>query len=230
MTNDLQLNPYEEINEENVDALNNGAELSLIPERFTITNDVKAEWALNKIKDTNNELDRLSGVCQTQIDIYSEKKEYYQQQKSRKTSFLRGLLGAYFDKVPHKNTKTSEKYSLPSGTLTRKRTAPTYNRDDEEILGFLGAENVTEFIETTPKLAWSEFKKQVEIRDVFIDENGKILENVHVNIDGFICYDCTPNVPLLDATVVKNAAIFEGKIVDGLKIIPNPDVFEVKTI
>ncbi|MEA3272456.1 MAG: host-nuclease inhibitor Gam family protein [Patescibacteria group bacterium] len=178
-------NPYELMDSEDIEILSEHPAEDQLHDKFRVNTDQKAEWVLNKIKERHEEYDRLAKACQEQSDFYSLKKNWYLDQAQKETSYFKGLLSDYFEKVPHKKTKTQKKYSLPSGDLIRKKQNPEYIRDDEQILGFLGENNLVEFIKNKPQVNWVDLKAQIEIKEsqgnkqtAFLD--GKMIDGLNI--------------------------------------------------
>jgi hypothetical protein len=116
---------------------------------FSITDDNLADWAVGKIAGEKAEFDRLVSVCEFKIQLYEEKMRKYRERFENKTSYLRHKLMEYFDKVPHKATKTQETYKLPSGTLKRKLEKQDYAHDDEKLIIWL-KQNMPDLITEKP--------------------------------------------------------------------------------
>jgi len=151
-------------------------DINTYEEGFKIDSDSLAEWALNKIKDAEAERDRLNAVSSEKIAFYTNNIEDNNRRCEHETSFLKGCLRAYFESVPHKETKTQETYKLPSGTLTWKKPKMDYERNDEELLKYM-KETHPEFVVTKESIDWAEFKKNIAVIDgTAVDtENGVVI-------------------------------------------------------
>ena len=89
------------------------------------------------------------------------------------------MLQHYFDTVPHKITKTTESYPLPSGKLVFKAQAPEYERDEEKVIEWLKQTNGTEFIKVKESLDWAGLKKTVTVlEDKVITEDGEVVPGI----------------------------------------------------
>lgn len=139
---------------------------------FEIDNDSKAEWALNKLKELRCEHDRLVKVCQDMILHYQGKIAEYDQKLKENEKYFIALLNQYFESVPHKEIKTLEKYTLPSGDLILKKPQIKILRpDDESFLPWIKI-NAPRFIEFKEFIKWGEFKKTL-----IIDEEQGVVIN-----------------------------------------------------
>lgn len=123
--------------------------------RFTVDDDQKAEWCLDKIREANDEkekwtafyMDRLKKICD---------------QCDAKIAFMQEKLKPYFAMVPHKVTKTQESYALPSGKLVLKEQKPEWVHDDAQLLPWVKA-NLPEMIRTKESVDWAELKKELTV-------------------------------------------------------------------
>lgn len=146
-------------------------------QRFVIDDDGKANWAVQKIKEAQAEIENWK-------QYYAEALEKIEKRQQGRISYLMYLLRKYFDSVPHKNTKTQASYQLPSGNLVMKHPGPKYEVDDEALIGWLKKNNLTDFIktETKEKPLWGELKKTVTVAgETVVTEDGEIVPGVIVN-------------------------------------------------
>lgn len=123
-------------------------------ERWHIENDQDADWAVRKIRDAKAELDRWRRY-------YTGLIEKVENDTERTVNFFTGKLQEYFSTVPHKETKTTEKYPLPSGELILKKPKAVWNHDDETLLDWMKKNGFSEFVKVTEKPDWAGFKKRL---------------------------------------------------------------------
>jgi hypothetical protein len=131
---------------------------------FIIDNDQKADWAVRKIMETEN-------AAKMWKEYYKKQSDRVEQTTQQRIAYFTALLESYFDTVPHKATKTSEKYKLPSGVLVRKAQAPEYERDDAQIIAWC-TENAPSCVENVPKLKWTALK------GLFVENNGQAIDEI----------------------------------------------------
>jgi len=148
-----------------------------VDEAFIIDNDVKAEWALNKIRERAAERDRIVSASQGVIDTYQAIIDKENKGADEAIAFMEGLLLRYFGTVEHKATKTQETYRLPTGRLKMKLATETMEPDKEELMKVY-----PDFVEQKPSLQWGELKKRLQIVDgkVIDTETGEIVQDVTV--------------------------------------------------
>lgn len=123
-------------------------------EKWTIEDDQAAEWAVKKIKEARAEAVRWR-------QYYSEMILKAEESAKRTEDFLTEKLRKYFNKVPHKETKTTEKYPLPSGDLILRKPKTVWNHDDDTLLEWLKENGFSEFVKVTEKPDWAGFKKRL---------------------------------------------------------------------
>ena len=146
---------------------------------FNIADDAVADWAVRKIAEEKAENARLHAIAQDQIDRISEKLAVADKRLESRTAFLTEKLSEFFMLVPHKETKTTAKYQLLSGTLVYTKPKQTYEKDDEKLLAYL-KKNAREYVKVEEKPALGEFKKVITVIDgtVINTETGEVVEGV----------------------------------------------------
>ena len=132
---------------------------------FRINNDSKASWALKILKSEAEETDRLIAIADAQIAELEEKKKKLEDQRERKSGYLKMLLSQYFDTVPHKETKTQESYKLLDGSLVWKKPTQKMVPDRDKLLAYVKANNMPEFVKVKEEVDWAAYKKECEISD-----------------------------------------------------------------
>lgn len=149
---------------------------------FLIDDDHKADWALRKIAEERKEADRIKAIAEQQIEELQMKIKHAEEVAERKTVFLKGCLAEYFQKVPHKATKTQESYKLLSGSLVFKLPKQNMVKDDEKLIEYFRSNGMEEFIKTKESPEWGEFKKQLQIidRNVVDTATGDVIDAVKV--------------------------------------------------
>ncbi|MGI5885423.1 MAG: host-nuclease inhibitor Gam family protein [Candidatus Spyradocola sp.] len=148
---------------------------------FVIDDDAKADWALEKIAEAEAERDRLHRVCQMRIDQFKAKMDEADRDCERERTYFLGLLSNYFDRVPHKATKTQETYALPSGKLVYRRPSMAAVKDDAALLAWARV-SAPEYVETVSKAKWGELKKVLKVSgDRYIyPETGEVVDGARL--------------------------------------------------
>lgn len=152
-------------------------------QRFRITDDGCADWALKKIKAEKDERDRIVALAEAEIARLKDQIERTERRYEQNTAYITSLLSSYFETVPHKKTKTgTESYRLLNGQLVKKPATVKMQPDDAKLVEWLRAAGREDLIKVETKAMWGELKKQVEIVDtlVMMPETGEVVEGVEV--------------------------------------------------
>ena len=149
---------------------------------FRITDDRCADWAIRKIADERSEYDRLKALADEQIAAINEKVAAARKRMENGTSYLTSCLADFFATVPHKETKTTEKYRLLSGTLTLKKGGTKATPDDAKLVPWLKANGFSDYVKTEESAKWGELKKGLTFVGsvATITETGEIVEGITV--------------------------------------------------
>jgi len=158
-------------------------------EGFRVTDDGKADWCIEKIKEIEADHDRLIQLAFDKINEYQAKLDELINERNNKTSYFKGLLREYMQTVETKSTKTQDTYKLLSGTLKIKRKAPTPIKDDTVLLQWLKSNKMNNYITNVEKANWGDLKKDLIATDKgFVTADGEVVEGVTLkeNEDVFI--------------------------------------------
>lgn len=149
---------------------------------FTILDDKTADWAIRAIAKEKAEYDRLQALADAQIEEIKARAEAEKKRYENATEYLKGKLLEYFQTVEHKQTKTTEKYKLLSGTLTLKKAAQTMEPDKPALADWCIENGYTDLVKTEISPKWAEIKKKLEIKgnNVVVTETGEVIACVKV--------------------------------------------------
>lgn len=155
-----------------------------VRERFTVDNDMKAEWVLNKIRHIRAEQKKENNELTRQMQFYKDQMDLVDKQADDEVAWFESMLTPYFaERMENgftKSTKTQTTYKLPSGKMILKKQAPEYERKDEELLPWL-KQNRPELVKVTESANWVELKKTVKINgDTVVTEDGEVVPGVKV--------------------------------------------------
>lgn len=126
---------------------------------FTIDNDEKAEWALGKIKEAQEEHDRLMQLVEAQQTALDDRRAQIDKALERDTEYLKHLLSLYMAGVKCKSTKTQDSYQLLSGKLVKKHAALDFSVDGAKLAAWLMENGREDLVKTEIKPMWAEIKK-----------------------------------------------------------------------
>lgn len=149
---------------------------------WRITDDSCADWAIQRIKEEREELNRIRELAAEQMARIDMKLAAAERRYENGTNFLTARLAEYFETVPHKKTKTQLSYRLLSGTLKKKLGSMAMKQDDEKLLEYLKTTGNEDMITVTEKPKWGEFKKRLEIvaGQIVDTETGEFVEGVEI--------------------------------------------------
>ena len=153
-------------------------------ERFRITNDSQANWALRKIADARKKLARDQETAKAEIERIQQWLKMSESEAARTEERMTALLHEYYAPQFQTDPKTKT-YRLPSGKVQWRAQQPQFNRDDTALLEFLKSREMTDFIETRESPKWGELKQQVQVvgEHVAIKDGplkGEIIDGVEV--------------------------------------------------
>ena len=92
-------------------------------------------------------------------------------EQGERAPFLTSCLADFFNTVPHKTTKTTEKYRLLSGTLTLKKGTVKATVDDAKLVPWLRENGYGDLVKVEESAKWGELKK-------LLAYTGEIVEGV----------------------------------------------------
>lgn len=153
------------------------------PQRWSITDDGCADWALKKIKTERDELDRITALAEQEIARLKEQVERAKRRYEQNTAFLTSMLEQFFDTVEHKKTKTgTESYRLLHGQLVRKPGGFKPEPDHEKLVAWLRQNGYENLVKVEESARWGDLKKQITFTGTIatITETGEIVEGVNV--------------------------------------------------
>lgn len=137
-------------------------------ETWSIKNDLEADWALDKIRDSKAEYSRFKMVVDAKIDQLMAAMEKQEKEMQREIEFFQSKLEEYFNTLDEKSvkeTKTLRKYKLPSGTLKVKKGKWDFKYSKNDLLEHARAEGKKEYIKVKEDFDWAKFKKELEITE-----------------------------------------------------------------
>ena len=142
---------------------------------FVIDSDVKAEWALQKIREAR-------ANCERFVKWYKDKIKQITEQCEFDTANLERMLEDYFNSgVLTRETKTEIIYDLPTGKICYKKQNPEYTRNDAEIIEWLETHDGGQYVKVKKELDWSALKKNTAVSGgKLFDENGEEIPGVEV--------------------------------------------------
>ena len=147
---------------------------------FTIDSDKKADWAIGKIKEEQENTNRLRLIAMSKIAELQNKIKELDERTERRTGNLKALLMDYMRTVkPTKQTKTQTQYELLSGKLVWKKQQPLYERDEAALLTW-AEQTIPELVKVKKEVNWADLKKQADVSGDKLLLDGEIIPGVTV--------------------------------------------------
>jgi phage host-nuclease inhibitor protein Gam len=151
---------------------------------FIISNDIEADWQIDKIAIVTADLKRKEMVANAKIEQIQQWLNKERESAEKEIHYREFLLLEYIKSLPDsavQKTKTQKIYKLPSGTLRLKEQQPEYKRDDEKLLQWVKA-NKPRFVKTKEYVDWAGLKEVVaaEGSRVVDIQTGEIIDGVEV--------------------------------------------------
>lgn len=144
-------------------------------EKFIIDDDQKAEWALEQIRNAQEEKARWRDHFKEQLARINESCDLT-------INNMTEMLRDYFDTIPHKVTKTEENYRLPSGKLVLKKQATEFDYDDADLIDWLEKNKGGQFIKMKKSVDWMALKKTLTVvGELVADDAGEIIPCIQAN-------------------------------------------------
>lgn len=144
---------------------------------FEIDSDTKAEWAIRKVKEAQDEHDRLMALVEAEEERLKERRKQIDDKLNSDTSYLKWLLAMYMNSVKCKETKTQKSYQLLSGKLVYKYGGIDYQKDEEKLLAWVGL-NRPEFVKVKSSVDWAGLKKELTVTEAgeVVTADGELLD------------------------------------------------------
>lgn len=140
-----------------------------------ITNDAEADAALKVIQEKEDETAYWDGYYADQLQkIRLQNQVQIENEKAR--------LLDYFRRVPHRETKTQETYTLPHGKLVWKDQDPEYERDNAAIVSYLKANGKAALVKVKEEPDWKNLKATLKFNngEAFDAETGEKVPGIKV--------------------------------------------------
>lgn len=156
-------------------------------DKFQITDDKTAGWALRKIKQMRDNHTRFIKACnerkETLLTAVAEIDDRIRKNQNElvfeEQRFI-DMLDAFTATVPTefiKRSKTQHSYKLPEGKIVRKLPKLVYKHDDELLLKSLKTHGMFEMIKAVESPKWAEIKADITSDGKYADPvTGEVLD------------------------------------------------------
>lgn len=160
-------------------------QIKLEDESFRINNRNQAGFFVRKYKDAVNEETEINNMANDEIKRYTEKINAWRQKElervEREKQFMMGLLKDFSMRELESSGKRSLK--IPDGTLGFTKQQPEYSYDEDKVMEYLRAHDLTEQyinVKTVETLNKTDLKKAGEVKDGKFILGGTPVEGILV--------------------------------------------------
>lgn len=129
-------------------------------QEVAVLDDASAEMILKQLKAAEDQYDRMKAWYDYQI-------KHLKDIRDRTRAWAETCLRPYFDMVPTTGKKILS-YDMPGGTLKLAKQDPEYEVNDDELVPWLEANKMADFVKITKEARWGDFKETLK------DEKKKI--------------------------------------------------------
>jgi antitoxin component HigA of HigAB toxin-antitoxin module len=159
-------------------------------QEFRIESDKQADWALEKIKELQEEQQENHELAEERIEPLQKKIDKIRAWEERENEkiqdsidYFESLLEDYARRLKQEN-EDLKTHSLPFGKLKFRKQRPKYNYNDDELLEFL-EENEIDAVRVKKKPNKRKLKKLAEVKgDKLVLESGLIVDGVQIQERG----------------------------------------------
>lgn len=154
-------------------------------ERFVIDSDELADWALRKIIEAENEIEKVEHFAETQIRQIENWKAKQTDKHHNSIEHFQSLLAEYLQNK-RKDDPKLKSITLPNGLLGFRKRQPKWIYDEKQALESLEKAKLNKFIKVEKKLDKNAIKKAFDVVEdkVINPETGEVLEGITVNEQG----------------------------------------------
>ena len=161
------------------------AQETMADDRFVIDSEEKADWALRKIKEAENEIEKVEHFAETQIRQIENWKAKQTEKHHNSIEHFQSLLAEYLESK-RKDDPKLKSITLPSGNVGFRKKPAKWIYNDEVVLKTLESENLNDFIKVEKKLDKRAIKKAFEVvgGKVINAETGQVIEGIEIQEQG----------------------------------------------
>lgn len=152
-------------------------------DRFVVDDSVKCDWCFRKIKQLEDEKQKMEEYIKNQIEKYNQFKDKETERLNREITHFEILIEQFVLQETEKNDKFRVRTLNGMASMGKEITKLQY--DVNQVIEICKERNLTNCIkiETKEKLDKKTFEKSLTITDddIIVDENGEIIDNITVD-------------------------------------------------
>ena len=150
-------------------------------DRFVIDSEEKADWALRKIKEAENEIEKAEYFAETQIRQIENWRIKQTDKHYESIEYFQSLLAEYLQNKRKEDPKLKS-ITLPTGNVGFRKRQPKWVYNDDVLLKALENENMNDLIRVKKELNKKAIKKEFKVVDgnVINPETGQVIEGIQI--------------------------------------------------
>ena len=149
-------------------------------ERFRLTDENMANWALRKVAKARAEYEEAAKVAEAEVRRIDDWLNSRKRDLERTEEFFGGLLAGYY--LPqHMENPRQKTFKLPAGQVQIRAQQPDYVRDEAKLIAWLKGNDMAGYVEIVEKLRWGDLKKQLkQLGDKMLSPDGEVVDGILV--------------------------------------------------
>jgi len=150
-------------------------------ESFAVTDDNKANWALRKIGQLNDQIDDNNALAQSEIDKIEQWNKEVNVSSSNSIDYFQSLLAQYAADKKAEDPKFKS-LKLPNGNFGFRKRQPKWNYDNEKVVQALEKAEMNDLIRVKKEPAKADIKKAFAVNDgqVINPQTGEVIEGITI--------------------------------------------------
>jgi len=159
-------------------------------EGYSITNDLEADKAIERIKKMERSQERFKDLITLKIAELKQQLVNFNETVEAKKDFYKHHIKTYIDSLDKDTirvTKSGNKiYDLSAGKVTMsKHTQYLYDKSNPKFIEYLQENGMVEYVKQIKEVAWGDFKKELVSEDglVFVKATGMIIPDELVSAE-----------------------------------------------
>ncbi len=149
-------------------------------ERFRLTDENMANWALRKVAKARAEYEEAAKVAEAEVKRIDDWLNSRKRDLERTEEFFGGLLTGYY--LPqHMENPRQKTFKLPAGQVQIRAQQPDYVRDEAKLIAWLKGNDMAGYVEIVEKVRWGDLKKQLkQLGDKMLSPDGEVVDGILV--------------------------------------------------
>jgi|SRR5690625_1217331 len=148
---------------------------------FVVDDENKANWALRKIKQMNDQIADNNALAQAEIDKIERWQNEVNEQAQSSIDYFQSLLAEYAIKKREEDPKFKS-LKLPNGRIGFRKSQDKWVYDNDKLIESLEKAELKDFIRVKKEPSKKDIKKAFEVVDgkVVNPDTGEVIEGITV--------------------------------------------------